>query len=77
MQQSSVIFFCIFAAFIIYITQRGELPTYLGLLLLSPSQSGAASVANAVGSSNVATAANVQTATQIADVAIQAAPLLL
>lgn len=36
MQQSSVIFFFLFAAFIVFVTQRGELPTYLGLLLLSP-----------------------------------------
>lgn len=36
MQQSSVIFFYLFVAFVVYITQRGELPTYLGLLLASP-----------------------------------------
>jgi hypothetical protein len=38
MQQSSVIFFFLFAAFIVFITQRGELPTYLGLLFLSPAK---------------------------------------
>lgn len=40
MSQSSVIFFVLFAAFVIFITQKGELPTYLGLLLLSPPQGG-------------------------------------
>jgi hypothetical protein len=33
MRQSSVIVFFLFAAFIVFITQRGELPTYLGLLI--------------------------------------------
>jgi hypothetical protein len=36
MRQSSVIFFFLFIAFLIFITQRGELPVYLGLLLMSP-----------------------------------------
>ena len=36
MTQSGVIFFALLLAFIIFITQKGELPTYLGLLLLSP-----------------------------------------
>jgi Kef-type K+ transport system membrane component KefB len=33
MRQSSVIVFFLFAAFVVFITQRGELPTYLGLLI--------------------------------------------
>jgi hypothetical protein len=33
LEQSSVIFAFLFAAFIVFITQRGELPIYLGFLL--------------------------------------------
>jgi hypothetical protein len=36
MRQSSVIFFFLFASFVIFITLKGELPVYLGLLLKSP-----------------------------------------
>lgn len=36
MPQSNVIFFYIFAAYLIFITMRGELPKYLGFLLASP-----------------------------------------
>jgi hypothetical protein len=32
MQQSNVIFAALFVAFIVYVTLRGELPTYVGLL---------------------------------------------
>jgi len=35
--QSSVIFFFIFAAYFVFVTIRGELPIYMGLLLKSPS----------------------------------------
>lgn len=38
MNQSSVIFFFIFAAYFVFITVRGELPIYMGLLLASPKQ---------------------------------------
>jgi hypothetical protein len=34
--QSNVIFFYLFAAFLVFITMRGELPKYLGFLLASP-----------------------------------------
>lgn len=34
--QGNVIFFFLFAAFVIYITIRGELPKYMGFLLASP-----------------------------------------
>jgi hypothetical protein len=34
--QSSVIFGFLFVAFFVYITTKGELPVYAGLLLLSP-----------------------------------------
>lgn len=40
MNQSNVIFGFIFAAFVIFITQRGELPIYLGFLLATPKASG-------------------------------------
>jgi hypothetical protein len=33
MSQSNVIFAFLFAAFVIFITMRGKLPTYLGFLL--------------------------------------------
>jgi hypothetical protein len=36
MNQSTIIFGYLFAAFLIFITQRGELPTYWGLLVKSP-----------------------------------------
>jgi hypothetical protein len=36
MPQSNVIFAYLFAAFVIFITVRGELPKYLGFLLASP-----------------------------------------
>jgi hypothetical protein len=36
MPQSNVIFFYIFAAFVVFITLRGELPKYMGFLLASP-----------------------------------------
>lgn len=36
MPQSNVIFFYLFAAFVIYVTIRGELPLYLGFLLSTP-----------------------------------------
>lgn len=54
MQQSSVIFFTLFAAFIIFITQKGELPVYLGLLLLSPANSGGSSTSSTTNTSSVA-----------------------
>jgi hypothetical protein len=38
MPQSNVIFFYVFAAFLVFITMRGELPKYMGFLLLSPKQ---------------------------------------
>jgi hypothetical protein len=48
MRQSSVIFFFLFAAFIVFITQRGELPAYLGLLLMGPPAPTPATVATQV-----------------------------
>jgi len=38
MSQSSIIFFVLLLAFVVFVTQKGELPVYLGLLLLSPAQ---------------------------------------
>jgi len=36
--QSNAIFGFLLAAFIIFIVQRGELPTYLGFILATPQQ---------------------------------------
>jgi hypothetical protein len=38
MSQSNSIFFFLFAAFFVFITVRGELPKYMGFLLLSPAK---------------------------------------
>jgi hypothetical protein len=32
MNQSTIVFFFLFAAYVVFITQRGELPAYLNLL---------------------------------------------
>jgi len=48
--QSGVIFGFIVTAFFVYITLKGELPVYAGLLLLSPSQGGSGSAASKVSS---------------------------
>jgi hypothetical protein len=58
MRQSSVIFFFLFASFVIFITLKGELPVYLGLLLKSPAQT------PAPGSSSGPSAATVAQAVQ-------------
>lgn len=39
MSQSNVIFAAIFVAYLVFITMRGEVPIYLGLLLKSPAPS--------------------------------------
>ena len=57
MSQSSVIFFFLFAAFIVFITQKGELPTYLGLLFLSPQTTGGTTQTSATSLSTVAQSA--------------------
>lgn len=50
MRQSSVIFFYMFAAFLIFITMRGELPVYMGFLLVPPKQkTGSVQGANNIG----------------------------
>lgn len=38
MPQSNVIFAFVFAAYVIFITMRGELPKYMGFLLATPQQ---------------------------------------
>lgn len=53
MSQSGVIFFALLLAFIVFITQKGELPTYLGLLLLSP-QGGAGAGGSSGGTASTA-----------------------
>lgn len=42
MSQSSIIFGSIILAFVVYITRKGELPIYAGLLLLAPGNQQAA-----------------------------------
>lgn len=51
MQQSNFIFGMIFLAFIVFITTRGELPTYLSLLRGSGNSSGA--IGNALSQNNI------------------------
>lgn len=52
MTQSNVIFAAIFVAYLIFITMRGEIPIYLGLLLKSPpSNQGGTGAQAATGSS--------------------------
>lgn len=52
MPQSNVIFFYIFAAFVIFITMRGELSVYMGFLLASPVNQKAPTAKEAQGGSN-------------------------
>jgi len=55
MNQSAIIVGSLFAAFFVYITVRGELPTYAGLLLLGPANPATTSAnpaQNAQASSN-------------------------
>jgi hypothetical protein len=67
-QQSNAIFFFLIAAFIIFITMRGELPTYLGFLV------GGSSSAPAATSDAGSDAAN--TALAVGKTALQVLPLL-
>jgi hypothetical protein len=62
MSQSNVIFAAIFIAYLIFITARGEIPIYLGLLLKSPAQP-PATAATAASGVNVGQASNAATAT--------------
>jgi hypothetical protein len=64
MSQSNVIFAAIFIAYLIFITVRGEIPIYLGLLLRSPAQNPPGSAtATAASGVNAGQAANAATAT--------------
>lgn len=61
MNQSTVIFGFLAAAFLVFITQRGELPVYWGLLVKSPSTpaSGPGTTANgSISASDIAHAAS-------------------
>lgn len=49
MNQSSVIFGFLALAFLVFITQRGELPTYWGFLVKSPAAPSSGPTATAVG----------------------------
>ena len=81
MSQSTIVFFFVLAAFLIYITQRGELPEYFALLFgggtpsAVPAGGGSASPppANAQTSAAAsATSAALQTAQTVAGYAIPA-----
>lgn len=64
--QSAVIFGFLFAAFFVYITIKGELPVYAGLLLLSPAAGTTTGTTTAASSSSTtATAAANATANTI------------
>jgi hypothetical protein len=65
MSQSNVIFAAIFIAYLIFITVRGEIPIYLGLLLKSPAQTPGTTAATATAASgvNAGQVANAATAT--------------
>lgn len=67
MQQSNVIFFFLFAAFVIYITIRGELPKYLGFLFSSPVASTNTQLAQSTA--NGGSGATVQNVATIAETA--------
>ncbi|MEB2519811.1 hypothetical protein SOP85_31020 [Pseudomonas sp. YuFO20] len=61
MNQSTIIFGYLFVAFLIFITQRGELPTYWGFLVSSPStpsQGPTATGSGALSSNGVGQAAS-------------------
>lgn len=65
--QSAFIFGYLFIAFFVWITLRGELPTYMGLLLLSPAGSASTSTTpqqqSQAGSTNAQNTASQQAAT--------------
>jgi hypothetical protein len=63
MSQSNIIFGAIFIAYLIFITVRGEIPIYLGLLLRSPAQASGSGTATAASGVNVGQVANAATAT--------------
>ena len=67
MNQSSIIFGYLAVAFFIFITQRGELPTYWGFLVSTPKQASAGPAATGSGSLSVGQAA--QTISAIAPLA--------
>lgn len=52
MSQSNVIFAAIFVAYLVFITMRGEVPIYLGLLLKSPAASSPLANPVATGQAN-------------------------
>lgn len=56
MSQSNIIFGFLFAAFVIFITQRGELPIYLGFILAKPRAAGTATGTPVPGPGNITTA---------------------
>ena len=68
MNQSTIIFGYLAVAFLIFITQRGELPAYWGFLVSSPIQPASGPTATGSGTvSNGNMAANVSDLTTLAD----------
>jgi hypothetical protein len=64
-RQSTVVILALFAAFAVFVTIRGELPAYLGLLGLG--KAGASTAAAPASGSPVSSSASlIQTATSIA-----------
>jgi hypothetical protein len=79
MSQSTIVFFFLVFAYLIYITQRGELPAYLALLYgggtpaPSPAAGGGTSSPSSAGSSaSSATSAAIKTAGDLAPYALEA-----
>lgn len=68
--QSGVIFGFVFAAFFVYITLKGELPIYAGLLLLSPASGNAVSVGGAGPTANNPTSQATSAANSLISAAI-------
>jgi hypothetical protein len=65
-RQSTVVILALFAAFAVFVTIRGELPAYLGLLGLGKAGASAAAAPAAGSSSSSSPASLIQAATSIA-----------
>lgn len=70
MNQSTIIFGYLAAAFLIFITQRGELSIYMGFLLSTPTQPAAGPTATGSGALTSGQAASAASA--VADAAFEA-----
>ena len=79
MNQSTIIFGYLFAAFVIFITMRGELPVYMGFLLSTPKQPASGPPASGSGATGSASS-NGDVASGVGDaisVGVKVLPFLL